>query len=181
LSDLPHAIGHQYDQADSHSVCCERPSTRIGGEARDRASRRRSEQSDRLPAEDLDLVTAENVWSALEKFRDPGLEHPFGPSTDFDLVTDDGERFPPKAVFGLAASEALGFMVQPKHFSSGTGSPCFRVLQRAGFTIVPKNEAVPETSIPSSREDPRVGRREARTCGSSEKGAGVGLGASQER
>jgi 5-methylcytosine-specific restriction protein A len=109
--------------------------------------------AERLPTEDLYRVTAEHVWNAVEKLRDPGLEHPFGPSTDFDLVTNEGERFPPKAVFGLAASEALGFAVQPKHFSGGIGTPCFRVLQAAGFTIVPKDEAVPTISIPTSEED----------------------------
>jgi hypothetical protein len=63
--------------------------------------------AERLPTEDLYRVTAEHVWDAVEKLRDQRVEHPFGPSTDFDLVTNGGERFPPKAVFGLAASEAL--------------------------------------------------------------------------
>lgn len=109
--------------------------------------------AERLPAEDLHRVTAEQVWNAIEKLRDPRLEHPFGPSTDFDLVTNEGERFPPKAVFGLAASEALGFAVQPKHFSAGLGTPCFRVLEAAGYKIVSKDETVPTPSIPYSDED----------------------------
>jgi 5-methylcytosine-specific restriction protein A len=108
--------------------------------------------ADRLPVEELDRVNAEHVWNAVEKLR-AGTDHAFGPSTDFDLVTDTGERFPPKAVFGLAASEALGFEVQPKHFTGGTGTPCFRTLEAAGFTIVPKSEAVPSLNIPASQED----------------------------
>jgi 5-methylcytosine-specific restriction protein A len=108
---------------------------------------------DRLPAEELERVTAEHVWHAVEKLREGGREHRFGASTDFDLVTAAGERFPPKAVFGLAASEVLGFEVQPSHFSGGIGTACFRILQRAGFTIVRKNEAVPAISIPASQED----------------------------
>jgi 5-methylcytosine-specific restriction protein A len=59
--------------------------------------------AERLPTEDLYRVTAEHVWDAVEKLCDPKLRHPFGPSTDFDLVSNEGERFPPKAVFGLAA------------------------------------------------------------------------------
>ena len=113
----------------------------------------RGYDAERLPAEDLNRVTAEHVWNAVEMLRDTGLDHPFGPSTDYDIITDAGERFPPKAVFGFAASEALGFEVQPKHFSGGIGTPCFRILQAAGFIIVPKNEVAPPKSIPASNED----------------------------
>lgn len=108
--------------------------------------------ADRLPVEELNRVTAEHVWNAVEKLR-TGADHRFGPSTDFDLLSDTGERFPPKAVFGLAASEALGFEVQPRHFTGGQGTPCFRTLEAAGFTIVPKGEAVPLSNIPVLQED----------------------------
>jgi 5-methylcytosine-specific restriction protein A len=115
------------------------------------ATDRRS--ADRLPADDLARVTSEHVWNAVEKLRDTKVKQPFGPSTDYDLVTDAGERFPPKAVFGLAASEALGFAVLPKHFSGGLGTPCFRILEAAGFSIVPKSEEAPRIDIPASQED----------------------------
>jgi hypothetical protein len=39
------------------------------------------------------------------------FNHPFGPSTDFDLITEADERCAPRAVFGAAASVALGFTV----------------------------------------------------------------------
>jgi hypothetical protein len=109
--------------------------------------------AERLPAELLRKVTAENVWNALERLRDPTFKHVFGPSTDFDLVTETGERFPPKAVFGVAASEALGFKVLPKHFSGGEGTICFKVLDEAGYDIVPKNQSVQAIDIPASTED----------------------------
>jgi hypothetical protein len=108
--------------------------------------------ADRLPVEELERVTAEHVWNAVEKLR-AGVDHAFDPSTDFDLVTDTGERFPPKAVFGLAASEGLGFEIQPKHFTGGRGTPCFRILEAAGFTIVAKSEALPSLNLPASQED----------------------------
>jgi hypothetical protein len=85
--------------------------------------------------------------NAVEQLRDPSFKHRFGPSVDFDLVLDTGERLPPKAVFGIAASAALGFEVQPKHFSGGRGTPCFRILEEAGFTIVPKNEVSNQDDI----------------------------------
>jgi hypothetical protein len=109
--------------------------------------------AERLPAELLGSVTAEHVWNAIGKLRDPKLKHGYGQSSDFDLVTEADERFPPKAVFGIAATEALGFKVLPKHFSGGKGTICFRVLERAGFTIVPKNENVQPNDIPISSED----------------------------
>jgi hypothetical protein len=108
---------------------------------------------DRLPAEDLNRVSAEHVWNAVERLLYKKSEHTFAPSTDFDLLTDTGERLPPKAVFGLAASEALGFEVQPKHFSGGRGTSCFQILEAAGFVIVPKNSAAPSISVPTSQED----------------------------
>ncbi|QIB87965.1 hypothetical protein G3I75_20520 [Pseudomonas aeruginosa] len=64
-------------------------------------------------------------------------------------MTEDGERLPPKAVFGLAATRALGFAIKPKHFTAGVGSPCFQILMDAGFPIVPLGEkvAAPEAHI----------------------------------
>jgi 5-methylcytosine-specific restriction protein A len=108
---------------------------------------------DRLPAEDLEKVTAEHVWNAIQKLKAGAIDHPFGPSTDFDLVTDDGTRLPPKAVFGIAASEALGFNVLPKHFSAGVGTPCFRILEQSGYAVVPKGAPTSAPNIPPSSED----------------------------
>lgn len=98
---------------------------------------------DRLSAALLRQVTALHVWKAVQDIRD-GVEVPgFGPSTDYDLLVDSEVRLPPKAVFGLAATRALGFQVQPKHFTAGADSPCFSILEDAGFMIIPKGEAVP--------------------------------------
>jgi hypothetical protein len=109
--------------------------------------------AERLPPELLRKVTAEHVWNAVERLRDPTFKHAFGASTDFDLVTERGERFPPKAVFGVAASEALSFNVLPKHFSGGEGTICFKVLDETGYDIVPKNQTVQTIDIPPTAED----------------------------
>ncbi len=94
----------------------------------------------RLPSEVLCQATPEFIWAALLRFHDGSVSHPFGPSTDFDLLVD-GHRFPPKAVFGVALSMALdGRYIEPKHFSAGEGSVCFRLLREAGFNIVPKGQ-----------------------------------------
>src|SRR6202045_59035 len=74
---------------------------------------------ERLPAEKLHKATAEHIWHAVQFLCESPTEHNFGPSTDFDLIAPNDDRLPPKAVFGLAATEALGFTVQPRHFSGG--------------------------------------------------------------
>lgn len=105
---------------------------------------------DRLPAEMLERVTAEDIWFGIEAVR-AGAPHRFGPSTTYDLLTDDDERLPPKAVFGLAASRRFGFDVGPEHFSAGWGQPCFRILQASGYRIVPKSGKPAETLLEQQR------------------------------
>ncbi|NDZ12779.1 hypothetical protein [Variovorax sp. WS11] len=97
---------------------------------------------ERLPLEDLDKVTPEHVWNAVQQFVAGGVKHAFGPSTNYDLIADDGSRHPPKAVFGVALSLALaGFEVLPRHFAAGEGSASFRLLRAADFEIVRKDGA----------------------------------------
>lgn len=84
-------------------------------------------------------VSAVYLLRAAERIADGFTDHGFGPSTDYDLLFN-GSRLPPKAVFGLAASEALGFPVRPENFSAGESMPCFRILRDAGYRIVTKGE-----------------------------------------
>lgn len=97
----------------------------------------RSQQ--RLPAEDLKKVTPEHIWNAIQLLLSGQVKHEFGESTDFDLITDEGTRLAPKAVFGIALTEALEFKVRPVHFTGGEDSPCFRILRAAGYGILPKS------------------------------------------
>lgn len=100
----------------------------------------RSEE--RLPISELEEVTPEHLHLAIQKLLGGYSDRDFGESTDFDVVLDDGTRLAPKLVFGLAATEALGFKVGPRNFAAGTKSACFRILTRAGYTIVRKGTAV---------------------------------------
>ncbi|MFM9487866.1 HNH endonuclease [Pseudomonas monachiensis] len=108
---------------------------------------------DRIPAEELRTVTAEYVWQAVQELLSGKQVPGFGPSTDYDLITDEQIRLPPKAVYGLAASKTFGFAVQPRHFTAGVNSPCFNVLEAAGFRIVRKGEADEQPGIPLPAED----------------------------
>lgn len=107
--------------------------------------------SERLPVELLSRISAEHIWCAVERLL-AGQTHAFGESTDFDLLVDD-YRLPPKAVFGLAASDALGFPVLPKHFTGGLGTPAFRALAAAGYQIVAKGAAPDSQQVPPAAED----------------------------
>jgi len=98
--------------------------------------------SARLPVERLNNATPEYIWAAVQHFEAGNVIHSFGPSTDYDLISDDGRRFPPKAVFGVALSLALGGeSIEPKHFSGGESSACFRLLREAGYQVIPKDAA----------------------------------------
>jgi hypothetical protein len=102
----------------------------------------------KLPAEVLRKATPEYVWRAVQEFLAGKVMPAFGPSTDYDLIADDGRRFPPKAVFGLALSMALDNMtILPRHFTAG--GLCFDLLMAAGYQIVGKGDA-PE---PTDDED----------------------------
>lgn len=117
---------------------------------------RRSQE--RLPAELLKKATPDLIFTSVAALLD-GAPHKFGESTDYDLITDEGQRLPPKAVFGLALSRALDQEILPKHFSAGEDSVCFRLLREAGYRIVPKGEtppAVAETDLDGDATPPEV-------------------------
>lgn len=94
-------------------------------------------RSDRLTAEQLKLATPDLFLLSVKSLL-KGETHGFGESTDYDLITDEGVRLPPKAVFGYALSIALEQEILPKHFIGGEDSMCFRLLRQAGYRIVPK-------------------------------------------
>lgn len=107
----------------------------------------------RLPASDLRKVGDAHIWSALELLRDGAMEHPFDDSLDFYLVAEDGATLPPKAVFGVAASIALGFPVQPVNFTGGVGTVCFDLLEAAGWQIVRKGALPSAADATMNTED----------------------------
>lgn len=92
----------------------------------------------RLPAAELRKVSAADIWSAIEALRNGAPVHPFDDSLSYDLITEDGVRLPPKAVFGLAARSALGFPVQPVNFTGGLDTVSFEMLEAAGWDVVDK-------------------------------------------
>ncbi len=121
-------------------------------ESQTTATGRNQRGASRLAASELSKVTPEHIDRAIRRMLSSPGEHPFGESTDYDVVLEDGVRLPPKAVFGLAATEALGFQVEPKHFTAGINSHCFRALGAAGLDIQPKGEVAEVDGPPHAKD-----------------------------
>ena len=118
-------------------------------------------KTERLSHSDLQKVKANHIFAAVQKLLSEKNDHAFGESIEYDVVLEDGIKLPPKAVFGIAATEVLGFKVLPKHFTGGIDSPCFKILEESGYVIKPKTGSIrvkeqkqqSNTSIPLDRED----------------------------
>jgi len=54
-------------------------------------------------------------------------------------MTENGRKYAPRKVFGLALEEALKIDARPAHFKTGWGSPCFDILEASGLWITPRN------------------------------------------
>ncbi len=81
-------------------------------------------------------ITRQDILDAIRDL-DAGVGHAFLDSHTFDVV-HGGERYPPKAVVGLAARRVLGRSLDPSEFRGERGSKAFRLLKRCGFLIEPK-------------------------------------------
>ena len=112
-----------------------------------------SNHDGRLPAAALDRVSEYHIWRAVERLISGQVKHSFGESTDYDVVADNGSRLPPKAVFGVAASEALGFQVGPRNFKGGLDTRCFKAITNAGYSILSKGEDVRLDEVPLEPEE----------------------------
>jgi len=86
-----------------------------------------------------DEITKDHLIAAIQEIAS-GKMHGFGRSIDYDLEFR-GQRYPPKAVVGIAAKFVLGTPLKPKQFTSGIGSRCFRILENHGFPVVAKEFA----------------------------------------
>ncbi|HEX7855901.1 MAG TPA: hypothetical protein VF503_19620 [Sphingobium sp.] len=106
----------------------------------------------RLPADVFKAVKGTHLLNAARLLADGFVAHPFGASSDYDVLFEN-RRLPPKALFGLAASEALGRKIGPHHFSGGIDTPCFRIIAGAGYPIVVKDAGPP--AEPGLSEDDR--------------------------
>jgi hypothetical protein len=89
------------------------------------------------------------------------------------VLLDTGERLPPKAVFGLAATRALGFEALPGHFTAGIGSSYLKTLEGAGYEIVDKDAPAPAVSPDAEDPECREGNEKLRAHMKKERGSGL--------
>lgn len=106
----------------------------------------------RFVAATFEPVTGDHILLAAQDIAAGSEALGFGPSTKFDLLFR-GRRLPPKQVFGLAASRALGFPVRGGNFTAGHGAACFRILRDNGYPIVPKNAEIDDDPAIVDDED----------------------------
>lgn len=99
-----------------------------------------------LPASAFAAVTPVHLLEAAQSLVTGFVDHPFIESTGYDVLFGP-HRLSPKAIFGTAATSALGRPIGPSDFIGGEGTVCFRMLASAGYTIVRKG---------APREDPPV-------------------------
>lgn len=126
--------------------------------------------ANRIPDDHFQPVRAHHIWDAVQELRHQTDWLPYSPSKDYDVFLEDGTRLPPKAVFGRAASLALGYSVLPIHFSGGVGTPSFKAIEAAGFAIVTKSGVVPVVDVRLPRK--RLGRRVRLSSGNTCAGRG---------
>lgn len=113
------------------------------------ASRRDDAGNDdrNLSAEEQRKVTSADIDAAVASLLAGNDAEKFKASRDYDLLTPKGDRLAPKKVFGRALEIAGVIKVaNPYNFGAGWSQPSFQLLQAAGYSIVPKNEAAAEAA-----------------------------------
>jgi len=85
-----------------------------------------------------DNITKEHLLQALKEIDRDGVRTGRHSST-YDLIFN-GKEYPPKYVLCLANKYANG--TELVGFEGGIGTPAFKLLEREGFEIIPKNDPV---------------------------------------
>jgi len=100
----------------------------------------------------LASIEPDHLWEAMNR----AASEPSSASQsdgEFELVADDGCRIRPETVVGLAARMASGTEVPTEDLSSDVAIRYRRLLERAGFDVVPKGASPALVAIPLSSED----------------------------
>jgi MoxR-like ATPase len=94
-------------------------------------------------------IRREHVLQAIKDLNG-GNQHPFGEARSWELV-HEGQRYPPKALVGLAARYATGKELGPDDFSGGDGpGQANAILRERGFEVVPKEEQRTPAPLPET-------------------------------
>ncbi len=155
-----YAMAAEMDSLNTHTYIAKRELTDLGYHIFEVSNTETKPQKsadrqipEKLSAQTLQQVTAEYIWKAVQSLLVGAKAEEFGASVDYDLLVDGGVRLAPKQVFGLAASDALGFIVKPFHFKAGTNTVCFQLLEKAGYRIVAKGSHLEPFDLPPEQEE----------------------------
>ncbi len=66
-------------------------------------------------------ISQQDVLEAIRAFSYGSVVHKFHESEKYDLI-HDGNRYPPKAILGIAAKRIMGRVLEPSEFSGGESS-----------------------------------------------------------
>lgn len=95
-----------------------------------------------IPEDIRTAISREDIINAAKDYDKGTIPHNFGHSTTYDVIVN-GDRYPPKAIIGIASSYYLnGIPLTPDDFNGGLHTQCFNILEDNKFTIVLKNEDV---------------------------------------
>lgn len=86
-----------------------------------------------------DNINSKHLLAAIERIKKEGIPAD-GASKYYDVLDKEGNRYPPKLVVSYANFFSNGYDLDRNTFSGGMDTPAFRLLDRAGLTIVRKNE-----------------------------------------
>jgi MoxR-like ATPase len=89
-------------------------------------------------------IKKENLIQAINKIDKEGI--PADGASQFYDVLYNGKKYPPKLVISYANIFANGSELDRTSFKGGKGTPCFKVLEEAGFSIVEK-ENIPNIKL----------------------------------
>jgi len=100
----------------------------------------------------LNEITSEHIRRAVKDYNENIIEHHFKDSTNYDVIIDSN-RYPPKAIIGLATRYVTGQVLNPLDLNDDIATKYFEILQREGFKIIPKSneptypDEVPEKEV----------------------------------
>ncbi|MGN6420872.1 MAG: MrcB family domain-containing protein [Pseudobacter sp.] len=86
-------------------------------------------------------LTKDNLLFAIDKIDKEGI--PANAESLFYDVIHNGKAYPPKLIVSYANIPANGFELDRNTFPGGNNTPCFKLLQKSGFQIVPKKSIYP--------------------------------------
>lgn len=95
----------------------------------------------------LSKLNRDDLIKSIKYIDEFGTEG-FGASQFYDVLYE-GKRYPPKAIFGIAAKNILGRILSPAEFKGGENTFCFDTIKKNGFEIISKNSNTEKRNLAS--------------------------------